>query len=381
MRILHTSDWHLGKKLKDRSRLPEQREVLGELIEVCRENEVDVVLVAGDVFDTFLPPAEAEEVFYGALKELADGRAVVIVAGNHDDAVRLNAAAPLAAEHGIYLMGDRVPPIGGDLPVHAVAAGERYLILENGRGEKLYINALPYPNEARSREEKSEESYGERVQRKIEAGMEAYDGSMPFVLLSHLFVQGGLISESERDVSLGGARVVPAEVFPKGGYVALGHLHRPQSITPNVVYSGSLLQYSFDEANTEKVFVLLETRGKEIVRLKDIPISSGKRLARLEANGVGNALPLLRMHAGKFVELTLTLSGPLTREETKSLYEANEGLVSLITRVAETEAVPVVRRSEMSAADLFTAFYRAEYSADPSEELKTTFLALLEENV
>ncbi len=385
MKILHTSDWHVGKRLMDRERLPEQIRALEELALLCEREQVSLVLVAGDVFDTYLPSSEAEEAFYHAVKKLAgENRAVVIVSGNHDDGVRLAAAAPLAEEQGIYIVGNkpRVFSLQSDRPVRAVEAGEGYLVVANEAGERVYINTLPYPNEARFKEEKTEESFPERVARWIARGDSAYRGDCPYILLSHLFVAGGRTSESERDIDLGGARAVPLRILPTQGYVALGHLHKYQKLGENVYYSGSLLQYSFDEAGGEKGVNLLTTNEREIESVRFLPLSAGKKLVRLEANGVENALELLPRYEGCFVELTLRLNAPLSSSETQLLRESNEGLISLIARVdTEGTVAPSVVRSRLSTAELFTEFYRESYHAEPSEELKTAFLALLEEDV
>lgn len=380
MKILHTSDWHLGKRLMDRERLSEQAEVLDEIAAICDGRGVDLVLVAGDVFDTFLPPAEAEELFFRAVKKLAEGRAVVVVSGNHDDGVRLAASSPLAGEEGVYLFGGGVAPSAGSgRKVCAAEADERHIVIQNDRGERVYINALPYPTEARLKEEKTEESYADKTLRWIQAGDAAYDKSMPHVLLSHLFVAGGKASESERDISLGGARAVPVGNLPAFGYNALGHLHREQSAGPNGRYSGSILQYSFDEANTEKYVLLLETKGCEIEVSEKIPLRSGKKLVRLEANGAEAGREALLHNPGCYIELTLHLTAPLTSAETQALRAANEGLVSLLTHVEGGERVETVSRSRLEPPELFDAFYRAQYGTEPAAELKEEFLSLLEE--
>lgn len=382
MNVLHTSDWHLGKRLMDRERLPEQIAVLDELAAICEREEVELVLVAGDVFDTFLPPSEAEEVFYRTVKTLAgENRAVVIVSGNHDDGVRLSASAPLAEEQGIYIFGNKpkVFPCGGTRPVRAVASGEGYLVMENAIGERVYINALPYPNEARFREEKTEESFPERISRWVARGEAGYDGIMPHILLTHLFVAGGMTSESERNIDLGGARAVPVHCLPEDGYIALGHLHRKQKIGKNAYYSGSILQYSFDEANTEKSVVLFRAGKEGIEDIRELPLTAGKKLVRLECNGVESALSLLPNYPNTYIELTLRLNAPLTASETQSLREANEGLVSLIAQVNTGGAAPVVCRSTLSSQELFTEYYRSVYGDEPADELKEAFLSLLEE--
>ena len=170
----------------DRERLPEQAEALDEIVRICEKEQVSLVLVAGDVFDTFLPSAEAEETFYRAVKKLAGtSRAVVIVSGNHDDGVRLSAASSLAEEQGIYIFGNkpRVFRTGGDRPVCAVEAGENSLVIRDAAGEKVYLNALPYPSEARLREEKTEESFPQRMERWIARGEAGYRGDMPHIFL------------------------------------------------------------------------------------------------------------------------------------------------------------------------------------------------------
>ena len=380
MRILHTSDWHLGKRLQDMERLPEQERALDFLVRLCDEREVDLVLVAGDVFDTYLPPAEAEELFFRAAKELAgERRAVVIVSGNHDDGVRLAASAPFAESDGVYLFGGRAYPFAckGDRPVRAIEAGESYLVIGNERGERVYINALPYPNETRLREERTDESYPERVSRWIKKGDEGYRGG-PHILLTHLFVAGGQVSDSERSIELGGARAVPVSVFPENCYVALGHLHKRQSFG-NARYSGSLLQYSFDE-NPDKSVYLLETEGDEVRVVEQIPVEGGKRLIRLEANGPEDGIALLERYGDDFlIELTLHLETPLVREDLTRLKEAHGGLVRVVPDVASSETAPVRMRSRMSDEELFAAYFRSRFAADPDEELKQAFLNLLSE--
>lgn len=382
MRILHTSDWHIGKRLSDRERLPEQEEVLDEIAEICNQEKVELVLVAGDVFDTFTPPAEAEELFYSKIKKIAgEDRAVVIVSGNHDDGVRLAASAPFAADAGVYLFGNRPKRvrIEGNRKVRAVKAGDFYLIIENESGEQVYINALPYPNEASLKEEKTQESYSEKIRRWISRGEEGYREGLPYILLTHLFVAGGKCSESERDIDLGGARAVPVSVFPPNAYVALGHLHRPQKITENVVYSGSLLQYSFDEANTQKSVRILETAGDKIKAVKDIPLKSGRTLVRPECNGAEEAIKLLQNYQNHFVELTLNLNAPLTSRETQALKDACDGLIFINPRVKTQEFAPVFTRARMSPAELFREYYRSKFGGDCPNELLEKFLGLLEE--
>lgn len=366
----------------DRDRLSEQIEALDKIAQICEKEDVSLVLIAGDVYDTYLPSAEAEDAFFYAIKKLAgENRAVVIVSGNHDDGVRLAASAPLAEEQGIYIFGNRPRTfrVGGERAVRAVEAGDYYIVIENAEKERVYINALPYPNEARFHEDKTEESFSERITRWIARGEEGYRGDLPHILLTHLFVAGGKTSESERDIDLGGARAVPLSCLPQEGYVALGHLHKKQNIGNIARYSGSILQYSFDEANTVKSVVVLETEGKKF-KVKEIPLKAGKKLVRLEAASFVGALALMQKYENCFIELTLYLSEPLTSHETQALREANEGLVSLIVRVNAGDVPQIVNRSSLSPDELFGEYYRSVYGEEPKSELKTAFLELLEED-
>ena len=150
MKILHTSDWHIGKRLITRERLDEQAEVLDEIIQICEDEEIELVLIAGDIFDTYTPSADAEELFFQKIKLLAgQDRAVLLISGNHDDGVRLSAAAPLAEEQGIYIVGNARNPLrisSTARKTHPVFSGKGYAVFENGKQERIYVSTLPYPN-------------------------------------------------------------------------------------------------------------------------------------------------------------------------------------------------------------------------------------------
>lgn len=383
MRILHTSDWHIGKRLMNRTRLEEQKDVLDEIARICENEAVELVLVAGDVFDTYTPGAEAEELFFSAVKKLAaNGRAVLIISGNHDDGVRLSAAAPLAEELGIYIVGnDRKPlPIGRkDGLAYPVASEKGCAVFENRRGERVFVSMLPYPNEARFKEEKSELPYKEQMLQWIDEGQRCNTEGLPSVLLAHIYVLGGAASEGEREIDLGGARAVPAEALPPCAYIALGHLHKKQHMGKgDCYYSGSPLQYAFDEKPDKSVKVFDLTKDG-VTGLKDVALQSGKRLVRLEADGAQAALDLLDAYPDRLVEMRLLLSEPLTAAETAALAEKSN-LVSLLPEVRSETEFEFVSRKGMSGTELFEAYYRANYGESPSEELLHLFLTTLSEN-
>jgi len=173
MRILHTSDWHLGKSLENFSRIEEQEKFLEDFVQMVEENNVDLVIIAGDIYDSSNPPARAEMLFYTTLKKLSNGeRVILVIAGNHDNPERLSAASPLAYEHGVILLGTpkSIAPKGDFRKFKILDSGEGFLEIEI-KGEKAVIIALPYPSEKRLNEiftseleeEKRQKSYSERV--------------------------------------------------------------------------------------------------------------------------------------------------------------------------------------------------------------------------
>jgi exonuclease SbcD len=369
MRILHTSDWHIGKRLMGRERLDEQSAVLDEIIAICEKEQIDLVLIAGDIFDTYTPSAEAEELFYSKIKLVAGlDRAVLIISGNHDDGVRLSAASPLAEETGIYIVGNarKALKIGGERRVRPVQSGKGNAVFEKENGERVFVSMLPYPNEARFKEEKSELAYLEQMQKWMQESEEGREAGLPSVFMSHLFVLGGQSSESEREIDLGGARAIPCDILPKSDYIALGHLHKKQKMgAGHCYYSGSPLQYSFDESAAKSVRVFdLTTNGVE--NLKEVPLTSGKKLIRLEATDVESGVALLALYPDCLIELTLHLSEPLTSAES-ALLSSSKNLISLLTDVKTDGEIQFESRKNLSMEKLFVEFYRSQYGVEPED--------------
>ncbi|MDE7082585.1 MAG: exonuclease subunit SbcD [Clostridia bacterium] len=380
MRILHTSDLHIGKKLMGRERFSEYRAIFSELAEICEREGVELVLIAGDVFDTYTPSAEAEEIFYRGIKELSKLCAVLVISGNHDDYVRLTAASVLAEEQNVYIIGNNLSPVTcakrGN--VYPAASGNGWVIFE-GNGERVYINALPYPNEARFKEGRSDETFEEKMTRWIACGEEGKTEKLPSVFLSHIFVAGGKVSDSEREIDLGGARAVPLSLLPACDYCALGHLHKRQRLANNIYYSGAPMQFSFDESGAEKSVNLFDLTLNGIENFRQVELSSSRKLIRLQANGVEEGVALLAANKDYFVELTLNLNAPLTPQESSTLH-GYENLVSLRADVQSVEnTFQTVSNKNKSSSQLFSDYYKLRYGADVPKELLALFLSLTEE--
>lgn len=382
MRILHTSDWHVGKRLMGRERLDEQSQALDEIAKICDDERIELVLLAGDVFDTYTPSADAEELFYSKVKKIAgENRSVLIISGNHDDGVRLSSIAPFSEEQGVYVVGNARMPIlvkESARQTRPMQSGKGYAIFENVNKERIFVSTLPYPNEARFKEEKSELSYVERMKAWMDEGESGNVEKLPSIFMAHIFVAGGSVSEGEREIDLGGARAVPVELLPKSDYIALGHLHKKQKMgAGNCYYSGSPLQYSFDERPDKSVKVFDLTK-EGVTGLKDVPLTSGRKLVRLTAENVDDGVKLLEEYPNALVELTLVLSAPLTKADSLLLY-AHENLVSLLTEIRVEGELVFESRKGLSDEALFDAYYKSAYNTAPKEEVKTLFLETIAE--
>lgn len=381
MKIAHTSDWHIGKKLMGRDRGDEFKNVLAEIADICAEEQVDLLLVAGDVFDTYTPSAEAEEIFYTSVGRIASQCAVLIISGNHDDYVRLTAAQALSEELNIYTVGNNLKPLdckprGKCYPVRSEGG---YAVFRNAAGEEVYINMLPYPNEARFREGRSDESFADKMARWIAYGERGKQGAMPSVFLSHIFAAGGKAGDSEREIDLGGARAVGLGLFPDCDYCALGHLHRRQKLGENIYYSGAIMRFTFDEAGQEKCINVFDLTADGVKNFKAVPLVSCRKLVRLQANCAADGIGLLNVNPDAIAELTLNLKTPLAPSEIAGL-RACGNLYSLKMAVeSELPSGFSVQSSGKTSSQLFSEYYASRYNSQVPEDLLELFLSLTEE--
>ncbi|MFF0561211.1 exonuclease SbcCD subunit D [Streptomyces sp. NPDC004266] len=250
MRLLHTSDWHLGRSFHRVGLLDAQAAFLDHLVATVHAHDVDAVLVAGDVYDRAVPPLPAVELFDTALHRLAEaGVPTVMISGNHDSARRLGVGAGLIERAGIHL---RTDPDGIGTPV----------LLSDAHGE-VALYGLPYLEPVLVRERLGAGKGGHEAvlaaaMDRVRADLARRPAGTRSVVVAHAFVAGGAPSDSERDITVGGVAAVPAGIFDGVDYVALGHLHGSQTLTPRVRYSGSPLAYSFSEADHRKSMWLID---------------------------------------------------------------------------------------------------------------------------
>jgi len=404
MKILHTSDWHLGKHLNNVYRHTEQQAVLQEICEIADREQVDAVIVAGDLFDTYNPPIESTELFYRTLKRLANNgkRAVIAIAGNHDSPDRIEAPDPLARECGILFTGypnSTIVPFELESGLKVTQSCEGFIGLTlPGIETPLRILLTPYANEFRLKtylgEEDSEEALRTVLQRKWEETANLYcDNEGVNVLVSHLFFmkKGGELPEEPEDerpiLHVGGAQVIYTENIPlQIQYTALGHLHRKQLVDSSpapVVYSGSPLSYSFSEANQKKFVIIAKIQPGKPAEIQEIELSNGKRLLRKRAESIEEAVEWLKESPNSLVELTMATETYLTAEERKRLYAAHEGIVLLIPDVQNKQmygektqqAIDLNKNME----ELFKDYFRSSKGQEPGESILQLFKEILSE--
>jgi DNA repair protein SbcD/Mre11 len=431
MRLLHTSDWHLGQTFFGESRTPEHRVFLDALVSLCVSEAPDALLICGDVFDSTNPPADAEELWFGFLAKLAQVRpdlGVHVIAGNHDSPARLGAPRPVIERMGIFVQ-ERVHYLERGL--HGSEASSRRLdplahlrLLPSTSGTQICLGLVPF-----LRPSDIPPAFGidgERPLQEFLLGLYSdlaadaattYPG-VPLVLTGHLFAAGGSLSElSERKIQRGNLEALPVETLSaRCCYFALGHLHRAQALGPskNVRYCGSPLPLSFTETHYEHQVVrvdicplgtanatsLVLARPRRFVRLPEMPALPDAVLAACDALDVDpNELP-------PFVEARVSLRGPEPglRQEIDKRLRAKGALLVQYSAVRQPPALGLspqlnaqgsrsdgsengsengsekTRSSlhDFSALEIFERCYLADYGTTPDDELRSSFLDCVE---
>lgn len=404
MRLLHTSDWHLGKRLENFSRLEEQRAVLNEICEIAEFESVNAVIISGDLFDTYNPPTEAVDLFYKTLKRLSNNgkRAVIAIAGNHDSPDRIEAPDPLARECGILFAGfpnSLIKPFSleSGLAVTASEAGFIELLLPN-IAEPLRIIMTPYANELRLKtflgHENSEEALREILKNSwAEKARKFCNTNGVNILAGHLLMmqENGMQPEEPEDekpiLFIGGAQAIYSNDIPSEiQYVALGHLHRKQTIDKEpcpILYSGSPLAYSFSEANQDKYVILIDANPGKPVNISEILLKESKLLIRKRFEDIDEAVNWLNNHPEVYVELTIVSDTYLSSEERKRLNEAHDGIVTLIPEIIHNKSIDHESDLQIDLNkkmdELFIDFFHNKKGQNPNERMMNLFKEILSE--
>lgn len=348
MRILHTADWHLGQRFFERDRFEEHALFLDFLLQTIVVEKIDLLLLAGDVFDTANPPREAERLYYGFLRKLVDLKhcRAVIVGGNHDSAPHLNAPARFLEGSGIHVVGS--------LPENLKDAFFEF--------DECCVAAIPYLRDRDVRKAVAGESIDDLEARTKAGILQCYAsmaeladekrGKRPVLATGHLTAVGGALSDSERSVHIGNLGSIAANQFPDTfDYVALGHLHVPQAVGGRAMvrYSGSPIPLSFGEAKTQKQLCVLEVVEGQL-SFRDLEIPLFRRLLRLK--GTPDAL---RKAVGDLLvsESELTPWLELSVQGGELLGTLNEDMRTLASEKGAMVLKVSIERTAVTMGDLF----------------------------
>ena len=266
MKILHTSDWHLGKKLDGYERIEEQKKFISDLLNIIENNEIDLLIVAGDIYDSPNPPIEAERIYYDFVKKIGALKkcAVIIIAGNHDSGKRLTVTREIERDYGIIVLESPIEIIDEGKYSKAIISNSHEGCFQIEINEKkAFISVLPYisdieaenilknlkskeiidENKENEKIEFSSMSYSEKIRDIYKSKEKYWDKKIPYIAIGHIFVSNSEIEESENGLEFGGAYTVKLNHLPQSDYAALGHIHKPMKFLKyKAIYSGSPIE-------------------------------------------------------------------------------------------------------------------------------------------
>jgi len=407
MKILHTADWHLGKKLDQYSRLEEQREVMLEICEIADQQNVDVVIIAGDLYDTFNPAAEAQDLFFKTVHRLSNNgkRAVIAIAGNHDMPERIEAPHPLAEANAIILCGfpdTLIQPFTTEAGVKIIQSEPGFIEIQTQNSlSTLRLLFTPYANELRLKtylgDDQSEENLRNLLQKRWSTLADKYcDEKGVNLLMAHLYFmkkEGVIEEEPEGEKSIlhiGGAQAIYSEnIPPQIQYVALGHLHRYHSIDEKpcpIIYSSSPLCYSFAEADQIKKVVIIDAELGEKVNFYAIDLKKGRPLTRKEFGSVEEAVTWLVANQETYIEITIRTDTYLDGTARKQLADAHSFIVDVIPKIIKSEGEtnivdPFQIDDSRDLNALFLEYFKYKNGPEePSENIKSLFREVISQN-
>ena len=396
MRILHTADWHLGRLFYNEHLTTDQAHVLEhQFFSVLKDENIDLVVLSGDVFDRSVPPIEAIELWDSVLHRLAFTEKIpmVVISGNHDSGPRLAMGRSAWETHGIYLLGQAhqgMNPIlfqdgHGQLDVWALPYGEVRAMQSalNRQGVVNSDNSSYKGNDEISVVGTAECALGVDTNKYNWTIADAYEHWSYYakrcskghrsLCMAHAFVAGGAESESERPLLVGGSGQVPTTVFKGFTYTALGHLHRPQRIgVDHIRYSGSLLTYSFDEVGYSKSFTIVDIDGKGATTISEIPIVGLRQFVSL--TGYFDDLladeSLHTRHHNDYVEVRLLDTAPVVdgMRRLRKVFPYCMRL-ELVGRMEVVQDITGAKRfKELNERDLFAQFAKEARNEELSQE-------------
>ncbi len=365
MKIIHTSDWHLGISLHNASLLEEQKNFVDFLAMTVKEQNIDAVMIAGDIFDHSVSSAEAISLYNETVTKLCNeiGIPVIISAGNHDGAARLASCSELLKKAGLFIFGK----LSKEISMVEINDVDIYVLPYFNTDE---VKAL-FPEHKIS-------SYADAMNCVLTAIKHNFKPGKRNILMCHCFVSGSVLSESDRAAMVGGTSVVPSEIFNGFDYVALGHLHKPQDRGYNIRYSGSPLKYSFSESEHKKSVTILNIGEKitfeelEIVPSKDVRFIRGT---------YDEIIALAEIDQKRDDYIKIEVSDKYAGMEAVELFRTYyNNLLNISGKISETEesSLTVEELYSLSPDDILKRFYNEVTGSDLVEEQLQLFMEAME---
>jgi len=408
MRILHTADWHIGAKTDDLDRFNEQKDALKQVVEHAKNYNVDMVLIAGDIYNNIVPSAEDEELFYKTVVELSrNGEcAVVAIAGNHDDPKRLSNANIFADKFGIYLVGN-IDNISIDnsrqgTNIWATRSGKGFIEFETSKGEKCVLALLPYPSYYRYNEIKREgQSFQDKVEEWLKPGVSQFRDDTINITMAHVMSFGVGLTQDEvlnyTNLSTTFNFVDQKLFHNKSHYTALGHIHQATAVNKerNIFYSGALINQFFSINNDSPTNVIIadidNTGAQNIIRQ---PLNV-KLLKKFTVNSVSSAHKMLDNNPDDLIKIVIEnvdnidaevdnseYTPYVTPSDLKNLRQRHPNLVTLSVITNEAKASSeIISKKDLTNAEIFEHFVKSRTGAEPDDDIKELFLSLMSEGL
>ena len=408
MRILHTADWHIGAKTDDLDRFEEQKDALKQLVAYAERYKVDMVLIAGDIYNNLVPSAEDEELFYKTVVDLSrNGNcAVVAIAGNHDDHKRLSNANIFADKFGIYLVGNiddvKIDSTRTDTNIYATRAGKGFIEFHTQQGEDCVLALLPYPSYYRYKEIKREgEVFQDKVAEWLQAGVSEFRDDTINITMAHVMSFGVDLDPDEfmsyTTLSTTFNYVDQKLFHNKAHYTALGHIHQAVAVNKdkNIFYSGSLINQFFSVKNdspTNILIVDLDKNGVQNIIKQPLNV---KALKKFTVNSVSQAHKVLNENPDDLVKIIIENVDALDQEvdnseytpyvtptDLKNLRKQHSNLVTLSVITNEARASSeVTSKKDLTNAEIFEHFVKSKTGNEPESDVKELFLSLMSEGL
>ena len=408
MRILHTADWHIGAKTDDLDRFNEQKDALKQVVEHAKNYNVDMVLIAGDIYNNIVPSAEDEELFYKTVVELSrNGEcAVVAIAGNHDDPKRLSNANIFADKFGIYLVGN-IDNISIDnsrqgTNIWATRSGKGFIEFETSKGEKCVLALLPYPSYYRYNEIKREgQSFQDKVEEWLKPGVSQFRDDTINITMAHVMSFGVGLTQDEvlnyTNLSTTFNFVDQKLFHNKSHYTALGHIHQATAVNKerNIFYSGALINQFFsinNDSPTNVIIADIDNTGVQNIIRQPLNV---KLLKKFTVNSVSSAHKMLDNNPDDLIQIVIEnvdnidaevdnseYTPYVTPSDLKNLRQRHPNLVTLSVITNEAKASSeIISKKDLTNAEIFEHFVKSRTGAEPDDDIKELFLSLMSEGL